>query len=125
MSQNSSRPTSPHLSIYKPQITSVLSAFHRISGIAAFGSLILMTWWFIFVVFSGFSPLLLSLFEYTIFRLALFLSSIAFFFHLVTGLRHLLFDIGIGFSIQSINFSAKVAIATFVLLSIIFWLFIV
>jgi len=125
MSNNSSRPLSPHLGIYKPQITSVLSAFHRISGIATFGALILMTWWFIFVVFSGFSPLLLSLFEYTIFRFALFLSSIAFFFHLVTGVRHLLFDIGIGFSIESINFSGKIAIVIFVLISIIFWLFIV
>jgi len=125
MSNNSSRPTSPHLSIYKPQITSVLSSFHRISGIATFGALILITWWFIFVVFSGFSPLLLSLFEYKIFKIALFLSSVFFFFHIVTGVRHLLFDVGIGFSIESINFSGKLAVAIFVLLSIIFWLFIV
>ena len=57
------RPTSPHLSIYKPQISSVLSIGHRLSGIGLFVALAAFCWWFILWVFSKFESCYLDMLD--------------------------------------------------------------
>ncbi len=116
------RPISPHLSIYKPQISSILSIGHRLSGFGLFISLSIFCWWFIFWSFSGFKSCYLNLFDYKIVKIFLFLASYGFFYHLCTGLRHLIWDTGRGFSISAINFSGWLIVVSSIILTIIFWL---
>jgi len=116
------RPTSPHLSIYKPQISSVLSIGHRLSGVALFAALAAFCWWFILWVFSKFEPCYLDMLDNNIVKFVLLLASYGFFYHLCTGLRHLVWDTGRGFSICAVDYSGWAAIACSFVLTAIFWL---
>lgn len=118
------RPTSPHLSIYKPQISSVLSVGHRLSGIGLFFMISALSWWFILWVFSRFDPAYLEIFNNGFVKLLLVLTSYGFFYHLCTGIRHLIWDTGHGFSIAAINYSGWIAVIASVILTLIFWVFI-
>ena len=121
------RPISPFMfpSWYRFQITSALSIFHRLTGIAlAIGS-VLLTWWLISVAASG------DIFESThafmfspIGILLLIGWSIAFFFHLCNGVRHLVWDAGYGFELRQAHRSGYIALAMTVVLTVLTWLFV-
>src|SRR5260370_21599822 len=87
------RPLSPHLQIYRWQLTSVMSILHRASGIALAAGTILLVWW-LAAAASGPGPLatvqgfLGSWFG----LLLLFGWSAALFYHLCNGIRHLWWD---------------------------------
>lgn len=106
------RPTSPHLQIYRPQITSVLSIFHRITGVGMALALILIVWWFLaastdnayFEMVDGF---LTSWFGILILGGSL----LAFWFHFFNGIRHLKWDAGLAMSKMQVQKSGKIAIA--------------
>ena len=91
------RPLSPHLSIYRPTITMMMSIAHRTSGGALYLGVLLLAWFLIaasadaatFAVFSQFI-------ESCIGRLILLLFSWALFHHLIGGLRHIILDAGYG-----------------------------
>jgi succinate dehydrogenase / fumarate reductase cytochrome b subunit len=119
------RPTSPHLTIYKKQISSVMSIFHRITGAALFFAIILLVWWFVLLLYSDFPPCLLNIFEYGIVKIGLYFASVAAFYHLCTGIRHLFWDIGLGFSIPAIHRTGWLAVFVCIILTLTFWLFIV
>lgn len=116
----SRRPLSPHLSVYKPQISSVLSIGHRVTGFGLFISTTLMIWWFALWVFSGFDAWYLTLLDHVIIKAMLFLTIYGYCYHLCTGIRHLFWDIGIGFEKSSINFSGWIVIVCSVILASIF-----
>ena len=118
------RPISPHLSIYKPQISSVLSIGHRLSGVGLFFMISALGWWFILWVFSKFDPIYLKIFDSSFVRFLLIVTSYGFFYHLCTGIRHLIWDTGWGFSIRAINYSGWLAVIASILLTLIFWLFV-
>ena len=118
-----SRPLSPHLSIYKPQIISVLSIGHRLSGVGLFFGLGAFCWWFIFWVFSKFEPCYLDFLDSSMVKFILFLVSYSYFYHFCTGIRHLVWDVGYGFSIKSINLTGWLAVIASVCLTVIYWLF--
>ena len=92
------RPLSPHLQVYRPQITSVLSIFHRITGVALATGTLLMTAW---LVSAATSPDLFYSVQAFIFSwlgtLLLFGWTVALFFHFFNGIRHLVWDAGYGF----------------------------
>ena len=115
------RPISPHLSIYKPQISSVLSIGHRLSGIGLFFMLSTLGWWFILWVFSKFDPVYLRVFDSFFVKFLLILTSYGFFYHLCTGIRHLIWDTGCSFSIKTINYSGWAAVIASIVLTLIFW----
>ena len=91
------RPLSPHLRIYRPTITMVMSIAHRISGAGLYLGVLLLAWFLIaastdaatFGVFSAFIESIIG-------RLVLFLFSWALFHHLIGGLRHIVCDAGYG-----------------------------
>ncbi len=118
------RPTSPHLSIYKKQISSVLSIFHRLTGVGLFFGLAIAMWWFILLVFSRFDPYYLQIAKCGLVKLALFAISFAGFYHFCTGIRHLVWDTGNWFSIRAINLSGWIAVICSILFTIIFWAYI-
>jgi succinate dehydrogenase / fumarate reductase cytochrome b subunit len=118
------RPLSPHLSIYKPQFSSMLSIGHRATGVALFFSISMITWWFICLVFSGFNKEYFLILDHFVVKMFLFLVSYAFFYHLCTGIRHLVWDCGVGFSIKAINASSIIILTMSFVLTIVFWLLI-
>jgi succinate dehydrogenase / fumarate reductase cytochrome b subunit len=118
------RPTSPHLSIYKWQISSVLSIGHRMTGVGLFLSLSAIAWWFILWVFSKFNPCYIHLLDHTLVKLILYVTTYAFFYHLCNGMRHLWWDSGRGFAICSVNLSGWIAVASSFILTILFWMWV-
>jgi succinate dehydrogenase cytochrome b subunit len=121
------RPLSPFMfpTWYRFQITSLLSILHRLAGIAlAIGS-ILLTWWLVAVASGG------ELFAAThafiaslIGMLLLFLWSVAFFYHLSNGIRHLIWDAGYGFDIPDAYRSGYAVLAATAVLTALAWLYV-
>lgn len=116
------RPLSPHLQVYKPQITSVLSISHRATGVAlAVGTLVLV-WWLVaaasgggaFATAQGFLGSWLGL-------LMLFGWTYSFFFHLCNGIRHLVWDAGYGFDLRTTYVSGWTVVAASGALTIVAW----
>lgn len=96
------RPLSPHLQIYKPQLTSVLSITHRATGIALTIGTPLLVWWLVAAATSESAFAAASWFFGTWFGLLLLFGwSFAFFFHLCNGIRHLVWDTGYGFELRT------------------------
>jgi succinate dehydrogenase / fumarate reductase, cytochrome b subunit len=118
----SGRPLSPHLQIYKPQLTSVLSISHRITGIAlSVGTLLLVAWIAAtakgpdtFAVVSGFLRNPIGL-------LLLFGWSVALFYHLANGIRHLFWDAGYGFELKDAYRSGWIVVVVSLAATIASW----
>lgn len=98
--QRINRPMSPHLTIYEPQITAILSAFHRITGVALGGAFYALTLSYAATSLLNYnfdSSLLISLFaELPVYAKVALKSIVAypFFFHSFNGIRHLIWDFG-------------------------------
>ena len=105
------RPLSPHLSIYRPQITSVLSIFHRLTGVGLFFSSILIIAW-IAAVAAGeeYYKYIRLIYASPPVLLVLCVSLWALWYHFFTGLRHLYWDLGLGFNLRSVSLSGWIAI---------------
>jgi succinate dehydrogenase / fumarate reductase cytochrome b subunit len=98
------RPLSPHLTIYRPQFTSVLSIMHRITGIALIFAIILIVIWFGAVAMGPYYfNIIDKIFEFTLVRLILVSATWATWYHTCTGVRHLIWDAGYLLEIKWIN----------------------
>jgi len=116
------RPLSPHLQIYKPQLTSVLSITHRATGIALGVGTIPLLWWLIAAATSDHAFALAQAFWYSwIGRLMLLGWSYALFYHLCNGIRHLRWDLGYGYSIESTYRSGWIMLGSSLVLTLIAW----
>ena len=106
------RPLSPHLQIYRPQITSVLSILHRGCGLAlALGSLFLV-WWLVAAASGGGAfAAAQSFWGSWLGLLMLFGWTYALFFHLCNGIRHLVWDAGWGFELKETYASGWTVVA--------------
>ena len=117
-----SRPLSPHLQIYRPQITSVLSISHRATGLAlSLGTLLLVTWLVALArgpeAFASVQGFVGSWFG----RLLLLGWTFSLFFHLANGIRHLCWDAGYGFEIKTTEISGWVVVGAAAVLTVIVW----
>ena len=121
---DSNNPLSPHLQIYRWHISSLLSITHRISGVINLFALILIFFWLI-VLSSGESnyELFLLIINSFLGKFILVSFTWSMSFHLLSGIRHLVWDIGYGFEIKTANISGIVVIFSSLALTIIFWLF--
>ncbi|MEM8787119.1 MAG: succinate dehydrogenase, cytochrome b556 subunit [Pseudomonadota bacterium] len=113
------RPLSPHLSIYRPQITSMLSIFHRVTGVGLSLAAVLIVCWFLAAAtgpeaFALVDGLLTSWLG----GLVLLGSLWAFWYHFCTGIRHLYWDTGRGFELDQVQKSAIAVVAGSVALTI-------
>lgn len=116
------RPLSPHLQVYRPQLTSVLSILHRMSGVfLSFGTVVVVLWllglaggpepyarvqgWL------GSVPALIVLFALTW----------ALFYHLLNGIRHLCWDAGWLLDLPSAYASGWTVVAGSVVLTLLVW----
>jgi len=115
------RPTSPHLSIYKPQINSTMSIFHRFTGIGIFVGFSILVWWMICWIFSKFDQEIFNFINCGLVKLCLYAVIVAFFYHMLNGIRHLFWDIGKGFSICALMKTSYMVLGGTILLSILFF----
>jgi succinate dehydrogenase / fumarate reductase cytochrome b subunit len=116
------RPLSPHLEVYRPQLTSVLSITHRMTGVAlALGTLLLVYW--LVAVASGAAAYdtAQGLIGSVLGRLLLFGWSAALFFHLCNGIRHLFWDAGYGLELPTLYRSGWTVVAATCVLTLVAW----
>lgn len=116
------RPLSPHLQVYRPQLTSFTSIMHRITGIGlAVGLLYLVCW--LTAAASGLEAFdkLQSFNGSIIGRLLLLGWTIAFFYHLLNGIRHLAWDAGWGFELPAAYKTGYAVLIGTALLTIAAW----
>ncbi len=97
----SSRPLSPHLQVYRFQLTMALSILHRLTGVFLSGGMMMLAFWLVTAAIGG-EPygwaqwFLSSWLGYAL----LFAWSFCLFFHLCNGIRHLFWDLGLGFELR-------------------------
>ena len=122
------RPLSPFMFPiwYRFQLNSVSSILHRLTGIGLAVGSILLAWWLVAVATGG------KMFAATHAFIAspigivlLFLWSVAFFYHLCNGIRHLAWDAGYSFEIQQANRSSYAVLAATALLTVLDWLYVI
>ena len=121
---DSKNPLSPHLQIYRWHISSLLSITDRISGVINLLALILIYFWLIFLSLgeNNYQSFLLIINSFIgKFILIGFTWSMS--FHLLSGIRHLVWDLGYGFEIKTANITGIIVIISSLALTIIFWLF--
>jgi succinate dehydrogenase / fumarate reductase cytochrome b subunit len=117
------RPLSPHLQVYRLPLSAILSILHRATGVfLSFGSLLLV-WWLVSVAqgeaeFYYASEIVNSILG----QLVLLAWSFALFFHLSNGIRHLFWDAGHGFDLNTVAKSSIAVIASAVTLTLLVWL---
>jgi len=120
--QTNQRPLSPHLQVYRPQWSSVLSILHRITGLLISAGTVLMVAWLVGLAqgeqafaavraFLGHPLMLLLLVGWTL----------ALFYHLLNGIRHLLWDTGMLLELGPARASGWIVVAAALLLTLIVW----
>jgi succinate dehydrogenase / fumarate reductase cytochrome b subunit len=117
------RPLSPHLSIYKPMLTMMMSIVHRITGFGLYFGTLLVAWWLIAAAsspnaYAGIGSFMSSFFG----RLILFGYTWALMHHMLGGIRHLIWDTGRGFGPQEREWLVAANLIGSIGLTIIIWI---
>ena len=116
-------PLSPHLQIYKWQISSLLSITHRIVGVINFFAIILICFWSVSLLLGQNSYQSVQIFFNTIFGKFLAISLCwTFSFHILNEIRHLVWDAGFGFDLKVAKISGLLAFFGSFVLTILFYL---
>lgn len=117
------RPLSPHLQVYRPQLTAVLSIVHRLTGVLlAAGTLLLVFWLGAAAVGPTAFDTVQRLFGSWLGRLILLGWSFALFYHLCNGVRHLCWDMGWGFEIKTLYRSGWTVVGMSIALTLAAWI---
>ena len=117
------RPLSPHLQVYRPQLTSVLSIMNRLSGIATSVGTLLMVWWLAASAGSpgGFGAM--QGFMGSWFGILLLMGwTVALAYHLFGGLRHLAWDAGYGFDLPQVYASGWAVVVATGVFTVLIWI---
>ena len=116
------RPLSPHLQIYRPMLTMMMSIMHRITGIILYSGMILLVAWLVAASSSeaGFG-VMQSLFGHWLGKIVLLGFTWALLHHMLGGLRHLLWDTGRGYELPVVEWLARANLAGSILLTIAVW----
>jgi len=117
------RPLSPHLQTYRWTLTMAMSIFHRATGVAMYVGTLLIAWWLLatasgptaYAYVQGF-------FDSWIGRLILFGYTWALIHHLLSGLRHLVWDLGHGFGPSEREWLTRAALIGGIVLTILLWI---
>jgi succinate dehydrogenase / fumarate reductase cytochrome b subunit len=117
------RPLSPHLQIYRPMLTMMMSIAHRLSGAALATGFVLLAWWLLAIA-AGPEPYALvnQFFASIPGRFLLFLYSWALLHHMLGGIRHLIWDTGRGLDKTSIEIFAWGTLIGSTLLNVLVWI---
>ncbi len=120
---DSKNPLSPHLQIYRWQISSLISIFHRITGIINVMGLIIICLWIGLLFFGESRYGLINIFFQSYFGKVFIMGFVwSYSFHLLSGIRHLILDLGYGYEIKTANISAIIVIIGSLVLTVLMWL---
>ncbi len=102
----SDRPLSPHLQIYRPQMTSVLSILHRLTGVGLCGGMLIVAAW-LMTAASGPEAygVFMTLASSVAGKLVFFFLTVCVSFHFASGIRHLIWDAGRLFDMRDATFA--------------------
>jgi len=117
------RPLSPHLQIYRPMLTMIMSGVHRLTGAALYVGTLLLAWWLIaaasgpnaYAVFQSVASSLIG-------RIVLFGYTWALIHHMLGGVRHLIWDTGRGFGPVEREWLARANLVGSIVLTVILWI---
>ncbi len=100
---NSKRPLSPHLQVYKPQLTSMMSIMHRMTGLfLSLGLVMFVYWLYCLAIDLSAANQLITFFKSGLGMILLYAWIFAFAYHLCNGIRHLFWDVGKGYSMSAV-----------------------
>ena len=119
---NKNHPLSPHLQIYRLPLTALLSITHRITGVLlAIGSLLLI--WLLVAAAQGAEAYTALIVHFKAWYGQVFLIAYLFglYLHFCNGVRHLFWDAGYGFELETVDITAKIAIVVAILLTLVTW----
>ena len=116
------RPLSPHLQIYQPMLTMMMSIVHRMTGMALYFGSLLLAWWLIaaatgpdyFEFVNGLAGTLIG-------KMVLFGYTWALIHHMLGGVRHFIWDTGHGFELPTIELMARASLAASLVLTVLVW----
>jgi succinate dehydrogenase / fumarate reductase cytochrome b subunit len=116
------RPLSPHLSIYRPMLTMMMSIVHRITGVGLYFGMLLLAWWFMAVAsgpnaYANLQWAMNSWFG----RLISLGFTWALLHHALGGIRHLIWDVGYGFEHNEREWMARASLIGSILLTVLLW----
>ncbi len=117
------RPLSPHLQVYRPYITMVMSILHRITGAALYVGTLLVVWWLVAAASGpGAFATVQAVYGSFLGQLVLFGYTWALLHHMFGGLRHFVWDTGHGFEIATANRMAWMTLIGSLSLTVIVWI---
>ncbi|WP_298957267.1 succinate dehydrogenase, cytochrome b556 subunit [uncultured Methylobacterium sp.] len=117
------RPLSPHLTWYRFPLPAITSVTHRATGIVLSVGTVALAWWICAVAMGGRAfAVTQDVLGSWLGILALFGWSVAFFYHLSNGIRHLAFDLGLGFDLPKAYATGYAVFAATAALTIVTWL---
>ncbi|MGE0562959.1 MAG: succinate dehydrogenase, cytochrome b556 subunit [Pseudolabrys sp.] len=116
------RPLSPHLQVYRPMLTMMMSIVHRITGAALYFGTALLVWWLIAAAmgpssYGSFEAFIGSILG----RLILFGYTWALIHHMLGGIRHLIWDLGHGFEPAEREYLAVASLIGSIGLTLVLW----
>lgn len=121
--KSAARPLSPHLQIYRPMLTMMMSIMHRITGVGLYFGIVLLVWWLTAAsVSDSYFEFVQGFFGQWFGRLLLFGFTWALIHHALGGLRHLLWDTGRGFDLTLIEWLARGNLAGSIVLTLLLWI---
>ena len=123
MASKDTRPLSPHLMHYKLPMTAYLSISHRATGMINSAAIVLLV---LVIASAAGSPdgygVMAAIVDSWFGTLLLFALTLSLYYHLCNGIRHLFWDVGYGFKVETANKSAYVCLAAAATLSVVTWL---
>ena len=121
--EEKNNPLSPHLQIYKWQISSLLSIAHRIVGVINIIAITIICFWSLSLLFGAESYIMISNFFQSFFGKFIAIGiSWTFSFHILNELRHLFWDLGYGFDLRTAKITGVLALLGSFVLTILFFL---
>ena len=116
------RPLSPHLQIYRPMLTMMMSIVHRITGAALYFGMVLLVWWFVAAAISERDfELAQTFFGHWLGRIVLFGFTWALIHHGLGGIRHLIWDTGRGLDLKTVEWLARANLVGSIVLTLLLW----
>jgi succinate dehydrogenase cytochrome b subunit len=117
------RPLSPHLQIYRPMLTMMMSIAHRLTGASLYFGIILLVWWLTAAAHSdAHFDVMQGFLGHWFGRLVLFGFTWALLHHALGGIRHLIWDTGRGFDVTVVEWMARANLAGSIMLTILLWI---
>jgi succinate dehydrogenase / fumarate reductase cytochrome b subunit len=112
LSNPTTKPLSPHLSVWRWHVTMLTSILHRASRVALYGAALIFAGWTV-ALGSGPAPYraFMAIFAGLPGKMVMFSLTVAVFYHLASGLRHLVWDAGRGLDIKTANATSGAVIA--------------